>query len=170
MGMARRSLWVQWRQSAILLEVVWGDRVNADNGRGQSDMVWESVWGMVGVSMGWRLGQAGEMTVVKEVWRQKWNRMSLAWALAPPPKVLIPDALRMPTCDCILLACSLTTLSGQSFSQAPHATTAHAHLQQAHSAAKGKFSAQPHLLPLRMHHNNFRSHELRPHASPRVYC
>lgn len=38
MGMARRSVWVQWRQSAILLEVVWGDRVNVDNGRGQSDM------------------------------------------------------------------------------------------------------------------------------------
>lgn len=73
MGMARRSVWVQWRQSAILLEVVWGDRVNVDNGRGQSDM-WELVWGMVGVSMGWRLGQAGEMMVVKEVWRQKWEQ------------------------------------------------------------------------------------------------
>lgn len=74
MGMARRSVWVQWRQSAILLEVVWGDRVNVDNGRGQSDMVWKLVWGMVGVSMGWQLGQTGEMVVVKEVWRQKWEQ------------------------------------------------------------------------------------------------
>lgn len=29
---------------------------------------------MVGVSMGWRLGQTGEMTVVREVWRQKWEQ------------------------------------------------------------------------------------------------
>lgn len=33
----------------------------------------------------------------------------------PPTKAPIPQTLRMPTCDCINLACCLTTLACQSF-------------------------------------------------------
>lgn len=98
--------------------------------------------------------------------RQSGNRMSLAWALAPLPRFY--QTLRMPTCDCILLACSLTTLSGQSFSQAPARYYCTCSPPASPLSRKGKFSAQPHLLPLRMHHNNFRSHELRPTPHPRL--